>query len=195
MNIGIDVDGVLTDIHGFNLKHGPPFFKKRFNRDVADINENDIRDIFACPDEELAKYWKKHMFAYTVFEPARKGARKNIKRLRKDGHKIYIISKRVFTCREDFVGKLARSFLKNWLWRNRIRYKEIIFCDSEISDSKKEACIEKNIDIMIDDEQVNIDAIAPIAKVICFDAAYNRDCEGENITRAYNWNDVYKLIQ
>jgi len=194
MNIGIDVDGVLTDIHSFNLRHAPPFFKKRFNREVIDDSKLDIRDVFACPDEELSKYWRKHKFAYTVFIPARKRARKTVRALRKDGHKVYIISKRVFTCRKGFVGKFMRSTLRTWLWRKGIRYSEIIFCDSEIADSKKTACLAKDIDIMVDDEPVNIEAIAPIAKVICFDTSYNRECVGDNIKRAQNWDEVYRII-
>jgi uncharacterized HAD superfamily protein len=42
MNIGIDIDGVLTDIQGFNRRHAPTFFKRMFNRDVVDENPYDI---------------------------------------------------------------------------------------------------------------------------------------------------------
>ena len=85
--------------------------------------------------------------------------------------------------------------MRNWLLRNGIRHKEIVFCDNDVPDSKRAACLEKNIDVMIDDEPVNINAIAPIATVICFDASYNRDCEGENMSRAKDFVDVYDLIK
>jgi len=195
MNIGIDIDGVLTDIHGFNRKHAPPFFKKNFNRDVVDENPYDIRDIFDCPSDEHVEYWKKHLLAYAVFEPARKGAKKTVRKLIRDGHRVYIISKRAFTCQNDFLGKLMRFLVRSWMWRNGIRYDEIVFCDNDIADSKGTACREKNIDIMVDDEIVNIEAIAPIAKVICFDATYNREYEGENVVRAHNWDEVYEIIK
>ena len=195
MNIGVDVDGVLTDIQGFNRKHAPPFFKKEFNRDVVDENPYDIRDIFKCPKEEYKAYWEKYLLKYAIFEPSRKGARKTIRKLRKDGHIIFIISKRVFTTHNDFRGKLMRFLMRNWLWRNGIRYDEIVFCDNDVPDSKRTACLENKIDVMIDDEPINIEAIAPIAKVICFDASYNRGCEGGNIIRAKNWNEVYELIR
>ena len=194
MNIGIDVDGVLTDIHNFNLRHAPPFFKRKFDRDVVDKNMLEIRDIFQCSEEEHKAYWKKYPLKYVMREPARKGAKKTVRKLRKDGHRIYIISKRVFACRDDFLGKLMRFIVKNWLWRNGIKYDELIFCDNEVSDSKRTACLEHKIDVMIDDEPVNIEAIAPIAKVICFDTAYNRDCVGENIVRVKDWDEVYGLI-
>jgi hypothetical protein len=195
MNIGIDIDGVLTNIQGFNLKHAPRYFKRMFNREVVDESPYDIRDVFNCTEEEYKAYWKKYLLKYVTLEPARKGARKTVRKLRKDGHQIYIISKRVFTCRDDFLGKIMRFIVHNWLWRNGIRYDEIVFCDNDIPDSKGTACLDKNIDAMVDDEPVNIEAIAPIAKVICFDAPYNSDCSGENISRVHNWDEVYALIE
>ena len=194
LNIGIDIDGVLTDIHGFNRKHAPPFFKKNFNREVVDDTPYDVRDIFECPSDEHDAYWRKHSITYAVFEPARKDASKTVRKLIAGGHNVYIISKRVFSCRDDFLGKLARFCVRNWMWWNGIKYKEIIFCDNDIPDSKRTACLDKGIDVMIDDEKVNIEAVAPVAKVICFDAPYNRDCEGENIIRAKNWDEVYRII-
>ena len=188
MNIGIDVDGVLTDIQGFNRNYAPPFFKKKFNIDIVDENPLDIRDIFKCSDEEYKAYWNKYLLKYVISEPSRKGAKQTIRKLRKDGHIIYIISKRVFTTHDNFRGKLMRFLMRNWLWRNGIRYDEIVFCDNDVPDSKRTACIDKNIDVMIDDEPVNIEAIVPITKVICFDASYNRKCEG--IVRTSNWGDI-----
>jgi uncharacterized HAD superfamily protein len=195
LNIGIDVDGVLTDIQRFHRKHAPPFFKKKFNRVVADENPYDIRDIFQCPEDERYAYWKRYLLKYVTTEPARKGAKNFVRKLGVDGHKIFIISKRVFTCRDDFMGKLMRFLMKNWLWRNGIKHDEVVFCDNDVPDSKRTVCLEKQIDVMIDDEAVNIEAIAPIAKAICFDASYNRDCKGENISRAQDWHEIYELIR
>ena len=188
------MDGVLTDIQGFNRKHAPAFFKKKFDREVADENPFDIRDIFKCSEEEYSAYWRKYLLWYAIFEPARKDAKKAVRKLCEDGHNIFIISKRVFTCRDDFLGKLMRFIVRNRLRRSGIRYNKIIFCDNDIPDSKRTACIENCIDIIIDDEPVNIETIAPIARVICFDASYNRNCAGENITRAKSWNEVCKVI-
>ena len=195
MNIGIDVDGVLTDIQGFNLKHAPPFFKKKFKRDVADKYSYDIRDIFKCSEVEYKAYWKKYLLKYVLFKPVRNGAKEVINQLRKDGHTVIIITKRVFTCNDDFRGRLMRLLIKNWLWRNGIKYDDIVFCDNDILDSKLTACMNKKIDVMIDDEPININAIAPIAKVICFSASYNCDCEGENVFHAGNWNEVYYIVE
>jgi uncharacterized HAD superfamily protein len=185
---------VLTDIQDFNLRHAPPFFKRKFKREVIDENPYDIHDIFNCLEDEYRAYWKRYLFIYAVFEPARKGAKEFTYKLRNDGHKVYIITKRVFTCKDSLLGKLMRCIVWGWLCRNGIWHDEIVFCDNDVPDSKRVACLEKQIDVMIDDEPVNIEAIAPIAKVICFDASYNRDCESENIMRARNWDESYSII-
>ncbi|MDR2570035.1 MAG: hypothetical protein LBD23_07025 [Oscillospiraceae bacterium] len=195
MNIGIDVDGVLTDIQGFNRRHAPRFFKHEFNREVVDESPYDIRDIFKCPDDEYTAYWRKYLLRYATLEPARRGAKKVTRQLRIDGHSIYIISKRVFTCRDDFLGKFMRFLVRNWLWRNGIQHDEIMFCDNDVPDSKRIACEERKIDVMIDDETVNIEAIAPIANVICFDASYNRNCIGNNIKRVHDWYEVLLIVK
>jgi uncharacterized HAD superfamily protein len=140
MNIGIDIDGVLTDIQGFHFKHAPRFFKKKFNRDIVDETPYDIRDIFNCTENEYIAYWKRYLFKYAITEPARKGAKLVTRKLHADGHRIYIITKRVFTCKDTFMGKLMRFIVRNWLWRNGIRYHEIVFCDNDIPNSKSTAC-------------------------------------------------------
>ncbi|MCL2401625.1 MAG: hypothetical protein FWC90_03170 [Oscillospiraceae bacterium] len=185
----------MADLQGFHSKHAPLFFNMKFNRNIADKTQCDIRDMFQCPEEERYEYWKKYLLKYIIVEPARKGAKGVSRKLRTDGHTVYIITKRVFTCNDDFKGKLMRFIVRNWLWRNGIKYNEIIFCDEAIPDSKRTVCLDKHIDVMIEDEAVNINVIAPIAKVICFDTSYNRECEGENISRARDWGEVYRLIE
>ena len=195
MNIGIDLDGVLTDIQKFNLKYAPPYFLNKFNRSVVDPNPYDIRDVFCCPENEYKAYWGRYLLQYAIFEPARPKAKETISKLQKDGHIIYIISKRVFTCKKNFMGLLMRTLFRNWLWRNKIPYDAIIFCDNDVPDSKKVACLENNIDVMIDDDTTNIAFIDPTTKIICYDTSYNRDCESENITRVYDWNEIYESIK
>jgi len=195
MNIGIDIDGVLTDIHAFNLKHAPPYFKRKWGMEVVDETPYDIRDMFKCTNAQWFSYWRKHLIKYATHEPARKGANDFTIRLHEDGHEVYVISKRVFTYKKTPMGKLMRRIVRKWLRKNEIKYKSVIFCDNSIPDSKKTACIKNKIEIMIDDEPININAIAPIAKVICYDTTYNRQCEGENIHRAKNYEEAYKIIK
>ena len=195
MNIGIDIDGVLTNIHSFNHRHAPSYFKRKYNLDIVDEDSLDIRDIFQCSKKHFIFYWRKYLFRYVTSEPPRKGAKEFTRRLRKDGHVIFIISKRVFSCRKNPLGILMRKLVRRWLWRNGIRHHKVVFCEASDEDSKKIACIKNNIDIMLEDEVVNINSIASVAKVICYDTSYNRNCEGENIHRVKNFEEAYKLIK
>ena len=54
--------------------------------------------------------------------------------------------------------------------------------------------MKNHIDVIIGNESVNINAIAPIAKVICFDVSYNRNCVGDNIYRVQDWHGVYRIV-
>jgi len=194
MTIGIDIDGVLTNIHNFNMRHAPAFFKRKYDRDVVDETPYDIRDMFACSDKEWMAYWRRYLIKYATAEPARQGAREFTDKLRKDGHEIIIISKRVFSARKGFLGMFMRTMVRNWLHRNGIWHREAIFCAHDVTDIKKTICLEKNVKILIDDEPDNIYSVAEVAKVICFDTSYNKDVAGENIFRAGDFDESYELI-
>jgi uncharacterized HAD superfamily protein len=185
MNIGIDLDGVLTDIKGFY----------RFNRDLLNAELDDTRDIFHCSDEELRARWKRYMLKYATIQPARKGAKDLLRRLKQDGHSVVIISKRVYTCRGGIKGRIMRLLVRGWLLRNKIWRQKIVFCDSDQPDSKRNACLERRIDVLVDDEPINIYSVLPAVTPICFDANYNQNCSGENILRARDFEETYRLIR
>ncbi|MCL2046157.1 MAG: hypothetical protein FWG88_07210 [Oscillospiraceae bacterium] len=194
MKIGIDIDGVLTDIHGFHRRHAPEYFMRKYQRMTIDDSLYDVQEMFGCPPKEFRSYWKRHWIRYVINEPARKDAGQIVRKFLDDGHTIYIISKRAYAYQKSIKGRLMRAFVRNWLYRNDINYEEVIFCDHNAPESKRAVCLEKDLDVMIDDDPENISVIAPVAKVICYDAPYNRDCRGENILRAIDWNTVYMLV-
>ena len=61
MNIGIDIDGVLTDIRSFQIKKGQTFFKKKL------VNKKGftIKEMFDCSDEESKKFWTRYLLEYS----------------------------------------------------------------------------------------------------------------------------------
>lgn len=42
MRIGIDIDGVLTNIEEYQLKHGKVFFRKKYRKEVVAPDAFDI---------------------------------------------------------------------------------------------------------------------------------------------------------
>ena len=91
MNIGIDVDGTLTDIWAYMIQNG----EKYFGRPASDPNAFDIEQMFACSDKEGHDFWKKYLLKYCLSCPIKDGAVQTINRLRADGHRIFIITSRV----------------------------------------------------------------------------------------------------
>ena len=195
MNIGVDVDGVLVELESYQLEMGAIFFKKKYGYDIVNPAGFDIREIFDCTEKERKSFWLRHIWKHIIFHPAQDNAAKVLGELHTKGHKIYIITSRVYTTQRGFLGWLSRAILTNWLKRHGVVYDEIFFCSERNSaEDKMRGCKKYEIDVMIEDKAENIIAISEFTKVICFDAAYNRDCEGENIIRVRNWNEVYSLI-
>lgn len=189
MRIGIDIDGVLTDIEQWQLDVGGKFFSK-FNKSVENKDGYEITEIFNVSDELDSQFWNEYLYDYVTKEPSRKYASEVIKKLKDDGNEIYIVTARYLTNRDTDDGKKMRKIVRNWLEEQNIYYDEIIFSPED----KKENCKKYNIDIMIEDKVDNINKISSIIPVICFHAGYNKECNGSNIYRAYNWYDIYNLI-
>ena len=178
MKIGIDVDGVLTDLESYQLKYGKKYFKN-----VKDINESgyDICDIFHCDKEKASSFWAKYIWSYCLNEPIRDGAKELIDKLRTDGDKIYIITGRAHTTEDNARGKLFRKMLIYWLKKNDIKYDDIYYClEDNSSKEKYEVCKKLGIDIMIEDKVENINSIKEISKVICIKNKNNIDIKDED---------------
>lgn len=189
MRIGIDIDGVLTDIEQWQLDVGGKFFSK-FNKGVENKDGYEITEIFNVSDELDNQFWNEYLYEYVTKEPSRKYTSEVIKKLKDSGNEIYIVTARYLTNKNTADGKKMREIVINWLKEQNIYYDEIIFSPED----KKEICKKYNIDIMIEDKVDNINKISSIIPVICFHAGYNMKCKGKNIYRVYNWYDIYNLI-
>lgn len=189
MRIGIDIDGVLTDFEKWQLEVGSKFFIK-YNKNIVIPDGYDSDTVFNVTKEMDSEFWHNYLYDYAKNEPARKFAGEVIDLLRDKGYKIYIITARYLTNRNDDLGNEMRNIVINWLKNNKINYDKIIFSPED----KFEICKQNNIGIMIEDKVENINNISTIIPVICFNAGYNKSCIGNNIYRAYTWYDIYYQI-
>lgn len=190
MNIGIDIDGVLTDFEKWQLEVGSKFFLK-YGKRIVNPDGYDSDTVFNVSKEIDFEFWKENLADYAKNEPARRYAGEVVNKLQQEGNKIYIITARYLTNRDDELGKQMRKMVIEWLKNNGINYDEIIFSP----DDKLSTCKDNKIDIMIEDCLENINSISSIIPVICFNASYNKSCKGKNIYRCYTWYDIYSTIQ
>lgn len=193
MRIGIDIDGVLTDIEQWQIDYGSKFFYEKYKIGIKNYKGYETYDIFDVDVKLDDEFWNEYFKDYSLNVEARKFAGEVINKLKEDGHEIYII-----TARGSFLSHSAnvmsidenKSIVLNWLKSNGINYDKIIFSPED----KLEICEENSVDIMIEDKPRNINIISTKIPVICFHANYNEECNGENIYRCYSWYDIYAKI-
>lgn len=181
--LGIDLDGVCADYVSSLRTH------------LAEIFEIDpvaAEEEFPFPTDYSFSTWArigkefKNFHARAVdlgmYEtmPAIEGASETLWKLNNEGHHIRIITSR-FVKHGQHNKVVASTAL--WLDRNDIPYRDIMF----IKDKP-----DVYADIYIDDAPVNIVGLRAAGRtVITFDTLYNKEMDG---LRAYNWDDVYKMI-
>ena len=193
MRIGVDVDGVLTNLEEYQLKYGKKHFKN-----VTDVDENgyDICDIFHCSREEREKFWTKYIWGYCLIDPLREHCVEEINKLKAAGHEIHIITGRAHTTESGLLGDLFRKMLIDRLEREGLPYDSITYCSEEGSALEKvEICKNLQIDVMLEDKVENILALKDMIPVVCFNAKYNKDLNDSNIFRVDNFSDAYDVIE
>ena len=193
MRIGIDIDGVLTDLEQWQLDYGSKFYFENYNKKILDNEGYETTDIFKVESKIDDEFWIKYFKDYSINVDARKFASEVIKKLKHNGNEIYII-----TARGNFLSHSSivmseeenRDVVLEWLRKNEIEYDKIIFSPED----KLSICLENNINVMIEDKPYNINKISTKIPVICFHAGYNKKCNGNNIIRCYSWYDIYAKL-
>lgn len=191
MRIGIDIDGVLTDIEQWQLDFGSKYMSEEKHMNIVNNEGYDLTEIYNVSKEYDTNYWNKYIMDYVENEPARKFCGEVIKKLKDEGNEIYIITARYLTAEATKEGENMRNIVKKWLKKYNIYYDNIIFSPED----KLEVCMENRIDLMIDDRVENVNQISTKIPVICFHAGYNKLCMGNNIYRCYSWYDIYETIR
>ena len=194
MKIGIDIDGVLTDIEQWQLDYGSKYFYEHYNKEIINYKGYETIEIFEIEDKIDNKFWKKYFKDYSKNVDVRKFASEVIEKLKRDGNEIYIITARgSFLSHSADVMSIAENqdIVLNWLKENNIYYDKIVF---DVK-NKGEYCQNNCIDIMIEDDPNNLRKLIGKTNIIIFDYPYNRNFEFDNITRAYSWYDIYYKIR
>lgn len=191
MNIGLDVDGVLTDFEWFLDFYGKRMFKKNFK---SDITQYRFVDRFFCSSKDEIRFYARYLWRYIRKIPIRENASVIIKALRSQGHKIFIITARVLTSSESNpVSRVMRNILKKWLHKNDVEYDGIYFVESSQSAEEKCALVKSlKLGCFIEDDPYNICVLAQITRVICISANYNLNIP--NIQYVLDFGEVFHII-
>ena len=184
MNIGIDIDGFLTDIYSFQINNGNKYFKSLYNP-----YGYKIKDMYNCTNGKEIGFWIRNIKYY--LERPRYMASEFIKMIKDNGNKVYIITARAYTNKKNIIGFLMRHYVKKWLKKNNIVYDEIIFSGED----KLDIIRKYNIKIMCEDNPNYASKLNDYVKVILMMAPYNYHVRGKNIYKVKDFNNAIKVFR
>lgn len=192
MIIGVDADGVLTDLQKFNYQYGEKYFKK----EIVNPKGYSIKEIFGVGGIGELFYGRRYFPKYCKYYPPRENSVEILQKLIGEGHIIYEITARKFVTRKSILGNCSRRWFQNWCDENGFKFASIIFCSEKNGcQDKYDACKKLGVELMIDDRPEIVKFLAERGiSVLMMDAPYNQNVQHKNVTRVYNWLDVYEKI-
>ena len=191
MNIGIDIDNTITEVqdqlnkaaYDYAIKLGKNIENADNPLEYIKNNRDTYRKKFQFSYEELKYFLQNIQEEITNKAKPIDNAVEVINRLKKEGHKIIIITARDSEFHDD-----PYLLSKNWLDKNNIKYDQIIVNARE----KGMVCKDENIDLFIDDQLNNcLDVLKEGIKVIRIS---NEICDNKDIIDLDSWTKIYEYI-
>lgn len=190
MNIGIDIDNVISNFNEVLKQEFLEHDKKLRNTGITNPKVYMTKGMFDWTNDEVWTFYMENIERIAQNLDVIKGAKEYIKKLKKDGHTIVII-----TGRDNGEYTEPYDMTRKWLNEKGIIYDKLILTDAYNNNkhAKTEKCFENNIDIMIDDSiRICRDCIENNITTLLMDTPYNRT--EKDIIRVNNWKEIYEFI-
>lgn len=193
MIIGVDADGVLTDMQEFNFQYGKKYFKK----EIVNPEGYSVKEIFGVGKWAEFFYGLKYLPKYCKNYPPRDNAAEVLNRLKGEGHTIHEITARKFVTQKSPLGKRSKKWFTDWCQKNKFQFDSITFCSEKYGPQDKyEACVRYGVEVMVDDRPEIVLYLAERGiPILMMDAPYNKKIQHENVTRVHGWGEVYEVLQ
>ncbi len=187
MNIGIDIDNVISNFNEMLLSEFLKYDKSLRNSGIIDENKYITKGMFDWSHEELDNFYKTNIERIVSNLDTINDSVKYINRLKNEGHNIYII-----TGRNNGEYTNPYDITINWLNNKGINFDKLILTNAYLHDKYIE-CKNNDIDIFIDDsENMCIECVKNGIHTLLFDTPFNKN--NNYITRVNNWKEVYNYI-
>ena len=193
MIIGVDADGVLTDMQEFNYRYGKKYFKK----EILNPTGYSVKEIFGVGKWAEFFYGLKYFPQYCKEFPPREHAAEILKCLKEEGHELHEITARKFVTQKSPLGKSSQRWFKNWCSEYGFSFDSITFCSEKYGpEDKYAACVKHGVQVMIDDRPEIVLYLAERGiPVLMIDAPYNQSVSHGNVTRVCGWKEVYEVLE
>ena len=178
MNLGFDIDGVISDF----VKTFSELVEIRYD---VKLNEAEIY----CHDLNLVLGITKNERNQLITETLRKdlplnhGAKATLERLSSEGHKICLLTAR---------SGVPVEVTKDWLKRNSIPYTELF----QLSEGEKYHA-NVSLDLIVEDcLQDALEWSQKVKNILVYDHPWNKTLNVKNlIKRVYSWDEIYEEVQ
>ena len=189
MKIGIDIDNCISNFDDVLLKEYLKHDKELRNTGIINENPEYLRiGMFDWTDEEEKRFYNENIENFAKKLKPIEDASYYIKKLKEDGHEIYII-----TGRNNGEYTNPNKVTKQWLDKYDIVYDRLIFTNAYDKHAKTEVCLKNNIDLMIEDStRISLDLINNGIKVYTMNTRYNQ--KEQTLDRVSRWKEIYEKI-
>lgn len=183
MRIGIDIDDTIMDTFDYLM----PYIAEYFKADILDLKKGNI-SYSNLPEEWKAQeiaFCKKYYDTVVPDTPIKPDAAWYIKKIREEGHSIYVI-----TARDDRLYTNAYKTTSEQLAKNGIVYDKLI-CTFD----KAQACIDEDLRLFIDDSIGNCEKVKNAGiPVLLFTSKGNAHIDAP-LKRVSSWKEIYEWIK
>lgn len=185
MNIGFDFDGVILDSEERTKFYAEYYSWFELGKKRLRSNEVDQDKCFDWTPEESEKFYHTHFITATETAPFVAGAYEILSKLKSEGHKIFVISRRGVD--GQFEIDHAMQKLKNL----GIEFDGIYF--KEINKLKK--CEELKLQVFVDDNPDNVECFKDSnINVLFFKDIKIKTVSQKNVLQIDDWMDIYHFV-
>lgn len=187
MKIGIDIDNVISNFNEVLLNEFLIYDKTLRNSGIVNEHVYITRGMFDWTKEEQNHFYKNNIERIVLKLDTILDSVKYINMLKKEGHKIVII-----TGRDNGEYNNPYDMSIKWLNDKGINFDELILTNAYKHDKYIE-CKKNNIDVMIDDSlEMCKKSYNNGINTLIMDTPYNKN--NNTIKRVYNWKEIYNYI-
>ncbi|MHC1683632.1 MAG: hypothetical protein AB6733_11845 [Clostridiaceae bacterium] len=180
LNICIDIDGTITEPY-----YWLELLNKAFNKNVTEeeVTQYYIHKVMGVEQEDYESFYEKNKFKIHSEQKLREDVLEVLKEL-SFYHKLFFV-----TARDSSLEMLTHSYLRN----NGVPFNDLFVLGSHFKVDKAK---ELSCNIFIEDNYENAIELSNNGfNVLLIDTNYNRKPINNNITRVYNWNEIYQFIK
>lgn len=188
MKIGIDIDGVIIDFER-TLKTYAELYDYTYlhKNGLMNKNENYIINRYDWTKEEHDIFMNKYFVAITKKSPIIPGVKEVVELLKKDQHKLIIISARGLD-NDEMINVAKEKMEKEGLFFDQYFYKQ---------SNKLDIILKENIDIMIDDSYEVCQKLSTnhIKCLYLRDKNMKKIKDNPYVKEVSNWGEIYRIIK